>query len=611
MSNCALSISQARQAQEAAKLLSNNRAEAAQSIAQTLVSQTPHSADAHHLLALCLAANGNIHESIVSFDQALALLPNQPMFLENYAQCLRKNGRFHQALARRKQLVEISANVKNLIALGKAALDAQDAETAVQAFARAQQLDAQNLSAIAGLASAWHKLGEYSKAERCWRQVLLAEPNASNYSSLAYVQRISGRLAQSIVSYQNALALEPDRLDIADGLTGALIDDLQISKALNNAGDLVKKFPDAAMAHSTLASLRFEYQRHSDNVDAGDSFEAAIKNAPGNRDLKLARLHYLLETKQSARALESIHSLRRESDTPMLWVFEANALEQLGENALAAPFYERADQHFGDFDIAFLNAYTRHLLKRGDVELAALKTERAILIDPGYQESWAYQATIWRLLGDARETWLCDYDRLIAMMPLSPPANLDLSKLQQCLESLHVAQHEPMTQSVRGGSQTPGNLLGRELDPIRELRDALLNTACEWIRQLPNDSRHPFLKRKSQTLSFSGSWSVRLWKSGKHANHFHNQGWISSAFYVQLPENVRNTSTSAGAIQFGEPPVELGLKLPPVKTLRPQEGHLALFPSYMWHGTVPFSDESARLTVAFDALPIPAHLLKL
>jgi hypothetical protein len=30
---------------------------------------------------------------------------------------------------------------------------------------------------------------------------------------------------------------------------------------------------------------------------------------------------------------------------------------------------------------------------------------------------------------------------------------------------------------------------------------------------------------------------------------------------------------------------------------------LVLFPSYFWHGTVPFSSGHARLTVAFDAVP--------
>jgi hypothetical protein len=30
---------------------------------------------------------------------------------------------------------------------------------------------------------------------------------------------------------------------------------------------------------------------------------------------------------------------------------------------------------------------------------------------------------------------------------------------------------------------------------------------------------------------------------------------------------------------------------------------LALFPSYMWHGTVPFTQGAERLTIAFDLVP--------
>ncbi|MHB1589075.1 MAG: putative 2OG-Fe(II) oxygenase [Metallibacterium scheffleri] len=37
--------------------------------------------------------------------------------------------------------------------------------------------------------------------------------------------------------------------------------------------------------------------------------------------------------------------------------------------------------------------------------------------------------------------------------------------------------------------------------------------------------------------------------------------------------------------------------------MRPAPGLLLLFPSYMWHGTVPFSGTRTRLTIAFDVLP--------
>ena len=37
-----------------------------------------------------------------------------------------------------------------------------------------------------------------------------------------------------------------------------------------------------------------------------------------------------------------------------------------------------------------------------------------------------------------------------------------------------------------------------------------------------------------------------------------------------------------------------------VKLIRPEEGMLALFPSWQWHGTRPFA-QGERLTMAFDA----------
>ena len=60
----------------------------------------------------------------------------------------------------------------------------------------------------------------------------------------------------------------------------------------------------------------------------------------------------------------------------------------------------------------------------------------------------------------------------------------------------------------------------------------------------------------------------------------------------------------AAWIKFGQPGTPT---LPPLDAehfVEPEPGMLVLFPSYMWHGTVPFAGEDAsRLSVAFDLLP--------
>jgi len=100
-------------------------------------------------------------------------------------------------------------------------------------------------------------------------------------------------------------------------------------------------------------------------------------------------------------------------------------------------------------------------------------------------------------------------------------------------------------------------------------------------------------------VRFSGSWSVRLRGGGKHSNHVHPQGWISSALYIALPAR---TGGEQGWFTIGDPDERLGLTIGASQTIEPMPGRLVLFPSYLWHGTIPFS-EGERLTIAFDVRP--------
>jgi hypothetical protein len=59
-----------------------------------------------------------------------------------------------------------------------------------------------------------------------------------------------------------------------------------------------------------------------------------------------------------------------------------------------------------------------------------------------------------------------------------------------------------------------------------------------------------------------------------------------------------------GWLKLGEPQAELGLDLEPFRKIEPKPGRLVLFPSTMWHGTIPFA-EGERLTVAFDVAKPP------
>ncbi len=61
----------------------------------------------------------------------------------------------------------------------------------------------------------------------------------------------------------------------------------------------------------------------------------------------------------------------------------------------------------------------------------------------------------------------------------------------------------------------------------------------------------------------------------------------------------------AGWIEFGRPPEHIHCTVEPeVRLVRPEEGLMALFPSYFYHRTVPTESAGTRVSIAFD---VPAH----
>jgi uncharacterized protein (TIGR02466 family) len=218
---------------------------------------------------------------------------------------------------------------------------------------------------------------------------------------------------------------------------------------------------------------------------------------------------------------------------------------------------------------------------------------------------WAASAA--RACGDTLAETLNDYSRLIRPITLSRPSSWPdlptfLSDLASSLKALHVFERQPINQSVRGGLQTLQNLSHSQDPVIAALFEALDAPIRRYMADLgPGDDPHR--SRVTGDYRIQGAWSVRLKRGGFHTDHFHPQGWISSAFYVETPDQALDRETREGWIRFGQPPIPTTPPLEAEHYVRPEPGRLVLFPSYMWHGTVPFTTDESRMTVAFDLVP--------
>ncbi|MGH8156423.1 MAG: putative 2OG-Fe(II) oxygenase, partial [Rhodanobacteraceae bacterium] len=151
-------------------------------------------------------------------------------------------------------------------------------------------------------------------------------------------------------------------------------------------------------------------------------------------------------------------------------------------------------------------------------------------------------------------------------------------------------------------TETTGDLSLRTDPAIHALFAAFDAPIHDYMARI-GQGNDPLRRRNRDSYRFNGSWSVRLRASGFHHNHVHPRGWISSSCYIDLPKAMDNAGSRAGVLAFGEPGILTTPALPSEYDARPEVGMLVLFPSYFWHGTVPFAGDDTRLTVAFDAVP--------
>lgn len=413
--------------------------------------------------------------------------------------------------------------------------------------------------------------------------------------NLAVELRKCGQAEQALAQIERTWA-EGLRLPETATMRGHLLADAgRFDEALAAYREAVRVKPELVEAHAAMASLLPQLGRGS---QALDSLRDALKRAPQAgilwlEAMALARGHMawdqLLDWAEAAEQ-------RFGADT-MVTAFAANALSGL----------DRDDEALARMDAALAieptytpgHAIRAHIfLRKGDPAAAAEAAEQATRLSARDQSAWALLSIAWRLLGDEREHWLCDYDNLV--MPIGIGLDEDLPGV---LEALHRVGAHPADQSLRGGTQTRGNLFEANDPVIHALAQVTKAAIEERIGQLTPDDSHPFLSRITGKICFPTSWSVRLAASGFHVSHIHPAGWLSSAYYASLPPEVA-AGDGQGALAFGVPDAALGLDLAPRRVVQPREGQLVLFPSYLWHGTTPFESSAPRLTVAFDALPV-------
>ena len=595
--------------QRALEHLRRNQALEASALLDKILTQQPDEPEALQLMGVVRRMQGRADQAEALYCRSLALKPDQSQVHHNLGNLYFSQNRFDEAIAAHREALKLKPNY---------------------------------VEAHVNLGLAHYHKGELLAAEKCYRQALRIQPNfLIAKQSLGAVLNDLERPKEAEIVLRQALAIgsrDPQQVAIVEHNLGVSVSKQhRHGEALALFSSAQSKIPDMPAVDYNRATALQGIGRYEEAVVF---YQRALASNP--RDLavhgdlnellyRLGRDDLFLRSYDDAAALQpeagelpqakGIYLFMRESFAEALIEFE-RASRIYPNDPIPHDALGLTHARLNNFEIAVreheaaltLNAkdpqfwrnYAETLLRLGDFKKGLETVDRAIELDGQHQSALALRGTALALLADARENELNNYQDFIQVVELEPPRGYpDMRSfnddLNVYLDRLHTSVREPVEQSLRGGTQTMDNLFGRGHDLVERLRERLDEAVTAFIARMKESPDHPFLRRRGSGFGYSASWSSRLNDCGFHANHFHPMGWISSAYYVALPDAIADEAGKQGWLKFGQPNFDAGIT--ERRVVRPQIGSLVLFPSYMWHGTTPFRSEQKRTTIAFDVIP--------
>lgn len=450
-------------------------------------------------------------------------------------------------------------------------------------------------------------LARPADAARAFREWLKLEPRSVDARlRLAAALADDQRGAESEVEVRRCMRAGDTSPNARFVLGRALMDQRRFEEAEACFREVVRARPDYVTAQDNLSEL--VWMRTGDVAAASAELDSALCARPaGGTPLRVAKARLWLAAGHPERALAVLEEglAAAPGDVALLRAAAGMALQCDAERAFA--YAQRVVRTQPD-DWSALAVFGNALLARGKPLQALAVADRLCKRDRRNGEAIAMRADALRMAGDVRCRELLDYAHFVRAELLAVPAgwpDLDayVGDLARALDACHGTRAHPVTNSLRGGSQV---LLVPERSDNAAVHafPAAIDGVVRRYLQALGTGPDPMRSRNTGGYRLNGTWSVRLRPNGFHLNHYHPNGWVSSSCYLRLPPSMV-AGDGAGWLQFGEPAFPTCPRLGAEYCLRPEPGLLALFPSYLWHGTRPFSGsaQDTRLTIAFDVVP--------
>jgi uncharacterized protein (TIGR02466 family) len=437
-------------------------------------------------------------------------------------------------------------------------------EEAVAAYRRAVALKADFAVAHYNLGTALKDLGRLDEAAASLRRAVALQPGyVAAHANLGAVLQLQGRLEEAVASHRAAIAITPTARGHLS-LAAALRSQGQLAEAAAELQHAIALEPGYADAHNNLGETLWDQGQPE---AAAARYRQALALDPGH-----AEAHYNLG----------------------ILFYDGGRLEE------ALPCFERSQLR----DWQERRLYCLYKSQRFDAFRAALPHLAGRHHSPFLATLSAHHAANFGVADDCR---FCprpmDFVHHAPLEPLAAPGSALTAALLRDVALAEIAERKQGR--LHHGIQSAGHLFRRSEASFGQLAHLIEGAVDDYRRRYAGADCELMRAFPAQT-AFNSAWYVKMRQGGHLTSHIHETGWLSGVVYLAIPQ--RMAGSEDGCIEFSTD----GDGYPrrhgdfPRQVIAPQVGDVVLFPSSLFHRTLPFAADEERVCVAFDIAPDPA-----
>jgi uncharacterized protein (TIGR02466 family) len=525
------------------------------------LSKQPHPSELQNLQRLF--QSGRLPEAETQALKLLARFPKSLAVLNLLGMCQQALGKLPEAAGNFRKMLTIDSSIAE-IHFNLAAIQTQlnDTKAALVSYRKTLQIKPDFTMAHFNLGALLQQQGLFQDAAMHFQQAVTQQPGFYEaWVNWGAALQSRGELQAAEQCYRKALALHADASGYFN-LGATLYGQGEHPQAIAAFREALRLNPLFADAWNNLGET---YRDQGDMDEAVRCYREALKAEPIH-----ARANYNLgECYSLSGQLAQSIAYFAASDF-------ADARERVLQNLYKTRQFDVFKQRLDE-----IIAQNPH----NSVLLGSLSTHYAI----NFQQDNPY--------GFCRTPM--DYVQLTQIQELSTPDSPFLRQLLDDVKHLSIAERKQGR--LYYGIQSAGNLLQRS-EPSFQTLAALIRSKVMDYQKHFSGSDEALIRLFPKALEFASSWYLRMKQGGYLTSHIHEEGWISGCVYLQLPDKLEQHEGSFeyGVDGDGYPRLHDNF---PNRMVDQKVGDLVLFPSSLFHRTIPFHSEQERICIAFDIKP--------